>query len=57
MVWTISDIGNALMAIPNIIRYSAAFGHDRPGDQALLYDGHLDEEYAEPVPRVDKAQL
>ena len=35
VVWTISDIGNALMAIPNIIVILLLVGHDRPGDQAL----------------------
>ena len=43
--WTISDIGNALMAIPNIIVILLFVGHDRPGDQALrLRRAPLDEE-------------
>ena len=57
VVWTISDIGNALMAIPNIIVILLLSGMIARETRHYVYDGHLDEEYAEPVPRVDKAQL
>ena len=57
VVWTISDIGNALMAIPNIIVILLLSGMIARETKHYVYDGHLDEEYAEPVPRVDKAQL
>ncbi len=57
VVWTISDIGNALMAIPNIIVILLLSGMIARETKHYVYDGRLDEEYAEPVPRVDKAQL
>ena len=57
VVWTISDIGNALMAIPNIIVILLLSGMIARETKHYVYDGHLNEEYAEPVPRVDKAQL
>ena len=57
VVWTISDIGNALMAIPNIIVILLLSGMIARETKHYVYDGNLDEEYAEPVPRVDKAQL
>ena len=57
VVWTISDIDNALMAIPNIIVILLLSGMIARETRHYVYDGHLDEEYAEPVPRVDKAQL
>ena len=57
VVWTISDIGNALMAIPNIIVILLLSGMIARETKHYVHDGHLDEEYAEPVPRVDKAQL
>ena len=57
VVWTISDIGNALMAIPNIIVILLLSGMIARETKHYVYDGNLDEEYGEPVPRVDKAQL
>ena len=57
VVWTISDIGNALMAIPNIIVILLLSGMIARETKHFVYDHHLDEEYAEPVPTVDKAQL
>ena len=57
VVWTISDIGNALMAIPNIIVVLLLSGMIARETRHFVYEGHLDEEYAEPVPVVDKAQL
>ena len=50
VVWTISDIGNALMAIPNIIVILLLSGMIARETKHYVYDGHLDEEYAEPVP-------
>lgn len=57
VVWTISDIGNALMAIPSIIVILLLSGMIARETKHYVYDGNLDEEYGEPVPRVDKAQL
>ena len=54
VVWTISDIGNALMAIPNIIVILLLSGMIARETKHYVYDGHLDEEYAEPVPRVTR---
>lgn len=45
------------MAIPNIIVILLLSGMIARETRHYVYDGHLDEEYAEPVPRVDKAQL
>lgn len=56
-VWTISDIGNALMAIPNIIVILLLSGMIARETKHFVYDDHLDEECADPVPSVDKAQL
>mgnify|MGYP002224218842 CR=1 FL=1 len=51
-MWTISDIGNALMAIPNIIVILLLSGMIARETRHYVYDGNLDEEYGEPVPRV-----
>ena len=57
VVWTISDIGNALMAIPNIIVILLLSGMIARETKHYVYDGNLDEEYGEPVPRVKGSQL
>ena len=57
VVWTISDIGNALMAIPNIIVILLLSGMIARVSWHYVYDGNLDEEYGEPVPRVKGSQL
>ena len=57
VVWTISDIGNALMAIPNIIVILLLSGMIARETKHFVYDGHLDEEYAEPVPTTKGPQL
>ena len=57
VVWTISDIGNALMAIPNIIVILLLSGMIARDTRHYVYDGNLDEEYGEPVPRVKGSQL
>ena len=57
VVWTISDIGNALMAIPNIIVILLLSGMIARETRHYVYDGNLDEEYGEPVPRVKGSQL
>ena len=57
VAWTISDIGNALMAIPNIIVILLLSGMIARETKHYVYDGHLDEEYAEPVPRLHKTPI
>ncbi|NPD30748.1 sodium:alanine symporter family protein [Eggerthellaceae bacterium zg-1084] len=50
VVWTISDITNALMAIPNIIITLALAGMVARETKHYVYDGNLDEESSEAVP-------
>ncbi|WP_304426645.1 sodium:alanine symporter family protein [uncultured Adlercreutzia sp.] len=57
VVWTISDIGNALMAIPNIIAILLLSGMIARETRHFVYDDHLDEVADEPVPRVESPQL
>ena len=57
VVWTVSDVGNALMAIPNIIVILLLSGMIARETRHYVYDGNLDEEYGEPVPRVKGSQL
>ena len=52
MVWTISDIGNALMAIPNIILILALSGMIAKETKHYVYDGNLDEKWEEDIPVV-----
>ena len=42
-VWLVSDIGNALMAIPNIIMVLALSGLIARETQHYIYDSNLDE--------------
>jgi len=53
-VWLISDIGNALMAIPNILVVLALSGLVARETKHYVYDGHIDEDSGEPIPVVDK---
>lgn len=50
VVWTISDIGNALMAIPNIIAILLLSGMIARETKHFVYEDHLDEVADEPVP-------
>jgi len=53
-VWLVSDIGNALMAIPNILVVLALSGLVARETKHYVYDGHIDEDSGEPIPVVDK---
>lgn len=53
VVWTVSDIGNALMAIPNVILVLALSGMVSRETKHYVFDGHLDDEYPDPIPHVD----
>ena len=52
MVWTISDIGNALMAVPNIILILALSGMIAKETKHYVYDGNLGEKWEEDIPIV-----
>ena len=52
VVWTISDIGNALMAIPNIIVVLLLSGLVARETRHYVYEGHLDEVDETPIPVV-----
>jgi AGCS family alanine or glycine:cation symporter len=53
VVWTISDITNALMAFPNIIMVLALSGLIARETKHYVWDGHLDERDETPIPQVD----
>ncbi len=53
VVWIISDIGNALMAIPNIIAILLISGLIARETKHYVYDGNLDESFDEPIPTVE----
>ena len=53
VVWTISDIGNALMAVPNIIMVLLLSGMIARETKYYVYDGHLDETYDEEIPVIE----
>ena len=50
VVWTISDIGNALMAIPNIIVVLAISGLIARETKHYVYEDNLDEVADDPIP-------
>jgi AGCS family alanine or glycine:cation symporter len=52
VVWTVSDIGNALMAIPNIIAILLLSGLIAKETRHYVYEGHLDEEYTAEIPQI-----
>jgi AGCS family alanine or glycine:cation symporter len=52
-VWTISDIGNALMAIPNIILVLLLSGEIAQATRYYIYEDHLDESFDEEIPVVE----
>lgn len=52
VVWTISDIGNALMAVPNIIMVLMLSGLIARETKHYIYDDNLDEEFEEEIPVV-----
>lgn len=53
IVWTISDIGNALMAIPNIIVVLILSGMVARETRHYVYDGNLDEFDETPIPQLE----
>ena len=53
VVWTISDIGNALMAIPNIIMVLLLSGLIARETKYYVYDDHIDEVDETPLPLVE----
>lgn len=57
VVWTISDIGNALMAIPNIIVILLLSGMIARETKHFVYEDHLDEVADEPVPMTKGPQF
>ncbi|MEC4185017.1 amino acid carrier protein [Adlercreutzia sp. R21] len=57
VVWTISDIGNALMAIPNIIVILLLSGMIARETRHFVYEDHLDEAADEPVPMTKGPQF
>ena len=50
VVWTVSDIGNALMALPNIIAILLLSGLIARETRHYVYEGHLDEVCERPIP-------
>ena len=52
-VWTIADIFNGLMAIPNIIMVLLLSGLIARETKYYVYDGNLDEEDKTPIPIVE----
>ena len=53
VVWTISDIGNALMAIPNIILILLLSGMVARETKHYIYEDHLDEKVEEDIPIIE----
>ena len=53
VMWTVSDIGNALMAIPNIVAILLLSGLVACGTRHYVYDGCLDEVDEDPIPVVE----
>ncbi|WP_449315217.1 alanine/glycine:cation symporter family protein [Rubneribacter sp.] len=53
VVWTVSDIGNALMAIPNIVVVLALSGLIARETRHYVYDGNLDEADETPIPQME----
>lgn len=53
MVWLVSDIGNALMAIPNIIMVLLLSGMIAKETRHYVFEGNLDEPYDEEIPVIE----
>ncbi len=53
VVWTISDITNALMAVPNIIMVLLLSGLIARETRHYVYDGNLNEKDETPIPQVE----
>ncbi len=52
-VWTVSDIGNALMAVPNIVVILLLSAMIARETRHYIYEGNLDEPDTDPIPRVE----
>ena len=52
VAWTISDIGNALMALPNIIVVLLLSGLIARETKHYVWDGHLDEKSGDDIPTI-----
>lgn len=52
VVWVASDIGNALMALPNVILVLALSGLISKETAYYVFGGHLDDAYPDAVPQV-----
>ena len=57
VVWTVSDITNALMAIPNIIMVLLLSGLIAKETKHYVYEGNLDERDEAPIPQLDSKQV
>lgn len=53
IVWVVSDIGNALMAVPNIIMVLLLSGMIAKETKHYVYEGNLDEAYDEDIPVIE----
>ena len=53
VVWTVSDITNALMAVPNIIVVLALSGLIARETKHYVWDKNLDEKDETPIPMVE----
>ena len=54
IVWSLADIFNALMAIPNLISVVCLSGVVAKETQYYLYENRLDEFDKTPIPKVNK---
>lgn len=52
LVWNLSDISNALMAVPNCIAVLVLSGVIAKGTKYWVYEGRLEEEDTTPIPTV-----
>ena len=57
VVWTVSDITNALMAIPNIIMVLLLSGLIAKETKHYVYEGNLDERDEAPIPQLDSKSV
>ena len=53
VAWTVSDIGNALMALPNIIVVLLLSGLIARETKHYVWDGNLDEHSNDEIPTVE----
>ncbi|MEG2533728.1 MAG: alanine:cation symporter family protein, partial [Gordonibacter sp.] len=53
VVWAVSDIGNALMAIPNIVAILLLSGLVTRETRHYVYDNHTAEINDDPIPLIE----